>query len=298
MYKSAIVIFSLFLIILVCVAVIFERGFNTSSIPKTIYTYWHDHDNIPLVVTKCIDTWRIHNPDYKIIVLNIEKVKEMCDVDLTTLNIPVEFPARYADFARLLVIAKYGGLWLDSTIICTKPFTWVHDIIRKDKVDFIGYKSPQTTSLVFPVIENWFFAAPPNSIFVQDWLNEATKTRSFPTEGEYVEYVKAKTDVDLQGIDVMLPYLIMHLCNLVIQHRNKDSYNLHIMDSTEGPFKYLEDNQWIPSQSIEALCTNNALRSDIVKLRGPEREYVENNIVTCEQKLVDPSIYYVIKNNH
>lgn len=246
-------------------------------------------------MTKCIDTWKKHNPEHKIVILDIEKVKDLCGVDLNTFKIPEEFRARYADFARLFVIAKYGGIWMDSTIICTRPLDWVHEIYRQRKVDLIAYKSPQTTSPVIPVIENWFFAAPPNSPFVIDWLEEAKKTTVFPSEDEYVNYVKTKTDVDIQGIDFMLPYLIMHLCTLVIQHRNKNKYNMYIMVANDGPFKYLNENQWIPSLSLEALCRNNALRSDVIKMRGSEREYVENNIVTCEKDSIDPSIYHVLK---
>lgn len=292
MYKNVVVIVTIFIVILTCVVFVFH-----SDIPKTIYTYWHDLDNIPPIVSRCIDTWKKHNPRHKIVILNMEKVKELCDVDLSTLNIPTEFQARYADFARLFVIAKYGGIWLDSTIICTTSLEWVHDIYRQRKPEIIGYKSPQTTSSDVPVIENWFFAAPPNSPFVNDWLQEAQTTRLFPSEQEYVEHVKTKTDVDVQDIGVMLPYLIMHLCALVIQNRNKGKYNMYIMDSTYGPFKYLADNEWKTEQSVQNLCKNKELRSDIIKLRGPERIYIEENIVSCESEVIDPSISYVIKHD-
>lgn len=296
MFKNIVSLLCLFVIILVFVVILFNRDAD-QFIPKTIYTYWHDHDNIPEIVRRCVDTWKQHNPDHQVIMLNIDKVKELCGVDLSTLNIPAEFSARYADFARLIVIAKYGGIWLDSTIICTRPLDWIHDIYKKSKAEIITYKSPQTTSATTPVIENWFFAAPPNSIFITDWLEEANRTRQFPSEEEYVTHIKTKTDVDIQGIDFMLPYLIMHLCTLVIQHRNKNKYNIYAMDSTTGPFKYLADNEWNSSQAVEALCRNKDLISDIIKLRGGERTFIENNKITCEKDSVDPSIYYVVKHD-
>lgn len=246
-------------------------------IPETIWTYWHD-DNIPPLVKRCIETWRKMNANYQIVVLTPQLFEQLTNINLESLNIREDLPARRADFIRLFIIYKYGGIWMDSTIICTRPLTWVQT------ADLCAFKCPKTTNPNFPIPENWFLAAPKESPFIKDWIDEALYMLTFPSEQVYVDYITQQNKVNMQNLPEMLPYLVMHLCAIVVMQRNPKKYNLHIIDSTSanGPFKYLEDNKWEPKAALMTLCTDESYHSPIIKLRKLERQEIEDNHFKCE----------------
>ena len=268
-----------------------------SKIPKTIWTYWHDITNIPPVVKACIESWKKHNSDYKITILNNNLVKKLCNVDIDKLNIPKAFNARYADYARLLVLHKYGGIWMDSTIICTESLKWVDDLQNKTSAELIGYIAPSTSKIEHPIPENWFFACIPKSKFVKDWLNEALFMNSFPSENEYINHVGDLKKYNAENLKDLLPYLIMHLCASIVLHRYPTKYHIHLMDTIEGPFKYLFKNNWELPKSIQQLCLDKELQTNLIKLRGKERRYIEENseYIVCKKEDVNSDIYKVIK---
>lgn len=251
-----------------------ERFTQHRTLPKHIWTFWHDNE-LPDVITRCITTWKKLNPDYNVTVLTVEKVRELCGFDLTSLNVDKNFRARLSDFARLLILFEYGGIWVDASTIMTQPLTWVENIYKQENAELIAYYAPVTTNNAYPVIENWFLAAPRHSKFIKDWLNEALYMTTFETENMYVQHVKDNTDTDIQNLDSQLPYLIMHLCAAVVQQKKGASYNLHLMNGLDGPLKYLADNGWKLPEAINALCAKEELQTPLVKLRGTERKYIE-----------------------
>lgn len=254
---------------------------NKCSIPRIIWTYWHNKLSMPSIIKKCIGTWAKHNPGYRIEILDNARVFELCEVDLKSLKIEKGFHARYADFARLLVVAKYGGIWMDATTICTAPLEWVQEIYAQQHRDVIGFYSPHTSNLKYPVLENSFFAAPRNSKFIADWLAEATRMSvEFETEEQYADHIKNVMGIDtLQRLEASLPYLSLHLCTIVIQNRTK--YSIWMADVQKGPMKYLAKHSWDVKKSLESLCTDADVIFPIIKLRGAERRYLDNNKIEC-----------------
>lgn len=268
----------LILIMTITIYVAHVWSINKVRIPKKIWTYWHDKNNIPDIVMKCIDTWRSENSDYEITILDNEKIKSLCNFDISKLNIVDIFHARQADIARLLIIQKYGGIWIDASIICTKSLKWIHDLQQKNNFEFVGYTSPQSTNNKYPIIENWFFAAPPKSQFVTDWLSESIYMTTFSGEQAYIDHIKNTTDTDIQNLPDLLPYLVIHLCAAVVQQRQKSTtkkYKMYLIRGTRGPLKYLNDNEWDTHKALESLCFSN---TPLIKLIGGGRKYIEDNL--------------------
>lgn len=245
-------------------------------IPKKIWTYWDTKNSaIPETVHKCIKTWRKYNEKYEITILNDETVKELCDIDIATLNIDKKFIARKADFVRLIIIEKYGGIWMDSSIICTQSLDY---LFKKFNLDLVGFKSPHSTNEKYPIIENWFFAAPPKSRVVVAWLEESMYMTTFPSEQDYLNTL---TDIDLQTLKFHLPYLTMHATLAAVIQRGP-VYNLQVYPSiTEnGPFQYLHDVNWDTKKAVENLCMGRVIQP-LIKLRGSERNYIISNNINC-----------------
>ena len=154
----------------------------------------------------------------------------------------------------------------------------------------------------YPVPENWFFVTIPKSQFMNDWLNEALFMNSLDSEEDYVKKIMEKT-YDMHNLQDLLPYLIMHLCATVVFQKNSEKYNVHLIDTMDpdhGPFKYLFSNNWELPLSLEELCKRKDLQTTLIKLRGTERRFIEENSdkIVCEKENVDPVIFKVIKGLH
>jgi hypothetical protein len=265
------------------------ENFGENSIPKKVWTFW-DTPNPPEFVNKCIGTWKKHNPNYEVIVLHKENVSEyLPEVDFSKIkHIHETSPEKYSDMVRLHILAKYGGIWSDASIICLKPYdTWIHSLQQKKNSEFVGFYIDSFTLSEYkeksPVVENWFFACVPKSLFVNDWLKEFLRISDFNSVDEYVENVRSH-GVNLQNIS-STSYLSMHVaCQKVLQ-KSKTTYKLELLKAEDNAFSYLMKNDWKSEQAINHLleCKDPSkkredcdfLKSPILKLRGVERKEIE-----------------------
>lgn len=178
-----------------------RENFN-SRIPKRIWTYWHTED-IPDFVRDCINTWRVHNRDHEIVVLNRNNLNEYIpEFDIGSIK-HGEIHAWFADFIRLAIINKYGGIWSDASIICNKSYNeWVHKL--SPEYEFIGFLVPyyvkeirreegEFANIILDdevrdkiTIENWFFAAERGCMFIDLWYREAMRMNEYETRKEYL----------------------------------------------------------------------------------------------------------------
>lgn len=259
--------------LLICLFFVIEHYSNKQSantIPRQIWTYWGGSD-VPKTVTKCIDSWKKHNPNYKINLLNDEMIKKLLNSkDIEFINTKKDFIERKSDFIRIMIVYEYGGIWMDSSIFCNEPLTW----LPSENYDFVGFTSPQTTNNKMPIIENWFFAAPPKSLLLKDWLEESKFMTKFESENDYVKYVN-DDGIDSQGLT--LPYLVMHLALLRVTTRNKNKYKIKLFNSIaeDGPFKHLHDAKYNPEKAMQIFKSGEASNQKLVKIRGIDRKFLE-----------------------
>ena len=252
------------------------------SIPKKIWAFW-DGDELPETVQLCVQSWKVKNPSYSVIILSKKSLKDyLPDVDFTKIKHISDSVARFSDMIRLFILEKYGGIWCDASIICLEPFdTWL--IPSNNIFDFIGFYIDSFTDPRFksfsPVIESWFLACPPNSLFIKDWLAEFLRISSFETVGDYVKDIQS--DTNTQKIDG-LEYLSIHVaCQKVLQ-KNLGKYNIALFKAEDTAFKYLTQSAWNSQQSIHNIinCASENIKKPellvpILKLRGCERGVFE-----------------------
>lgn len=92
---------------------------------KKIWFCWlQGYENAPDLVKACYKSLKINMPDYEIIFLTEKNI-----------NNYVEFPdyinkkyksgninrVQLSDLLRISLLCKHGGLWIDSTVLCTSP---------------------------------------------------------------------------------------------------------------------------------------------------------------------------------
>ena len=221
------------------------------EIPKVVWLYWHDLDHIPSIVSKCIDSMIYFNRDYIINILDDSRFKELTGIDINQAFSKTNNKSyqKKSDFIRLNIIYRYGGIWLDASIICTKSLNWIHDIQKSKKFpdktyyETICFMAPDTENN--PVIDSWFIASVPRSLFIFDWMNEFNDSLQYTNDAQYCKEIISNYPVPT-NLKKYLPYLTIHLCNWVVRYNNPNLYKIYFLSSTEegAPFYYINKYKW------------------------------------------------------
>ena len=131
---------------------------------KTIWLFWFQgFDKAPLFVQKCRDSIIKHNPDMEVNVIdqfNLEQYIHLPEYINYKHDIGIMPHAHYADIIRITLLAKYGGTWIDATVLATGQLP--EYIVNSELFCF------KVVPLANVVASNWFIsAAPSNPIILQ-----------------------------------------------------------------------------------------------------------------------------------
>ena len=168
----------------------------TVTIPnKVIFmTWWQGFELAPPLVRMCVESWKINNPTWKLVLITRENMKDYVnDQDLLPNWQEKKHTMRFshqADLLRLALLAKYGGVWADATTLCSVPLdSWLSFVIGDDLRFFafrnMNYK-PTMRKQTYP-ISSWFLYGEPNSLVIQKlklqveqyWLTRETADEYF-----------------------------------------------------------------------------------------------------------------------
>ena len=131
-------------------------------IPKKIYTYWHDRDKAPEFVKKCWKTFTKYDSDIELVILDKNTLKISKPKNFDSLK-----HCHQADWIRLYYLEKYGGIWLDASIVVLKSLrSWID--FRSNKLQGFGYYNSAIDNLIF---ENWAIVSPKSHPFIIEWKN-------------------------------------------------------------------------------------------------------------------------------
>ena len=91
------------------------------SIPKNIHYCWLSGEKMPDNLIKCMDSWKKHMPEYKLVLWDMNKfdtdshtfVREACQVKKW---------AFASDYIRLYALYTEGGIYLDTDVYVKKSF--------------------------------------------------------------------------------------------------------------------------------------------------------------------------------
>jgi hypothetical protein len=124
--------------------------------------YWHDgEDEAPEVARYCIDSWRKHNPDWDVRVLDSSSATDYVNIDYVPAGTRLQL---VADALRLELLNRYGGVWADASCLCTAPLAdW---LINRLGEGFFAFERPGPDR----PLGNWFLASLPGSPLVASWV--------------------------------------------------------------------------------------------------------------------------------
>lgn len=139
-------------------------------IPKTIHYVWLGDKPKPKKIKKCIASWKRFCPDYKIIEWN----EENFDINSNSFIKAAYDSQKYAfasDVIRLIVLEKYGGIYVDADVEFLKP---LDDLL--DNESFVGFET-------------------------NEYINSGQILGSVPKNKILSEHIKKYDDIDFLRID-------------------------------------------------------------------------------------------------
>ena len=260
----------------------------TSKIPNIIWGYWHD-SKLPPAISECIETWQKYNPSYTINIVTDDTLHKFLP-DFNILSIKHnDCRARVSDYIRLNLLKKYGGIYMDCSIVCTESLGWINAYQKNTDCDVVMYYiNGFTSNITYPVGENWFIASIPNSELITLWLDEFNRINDFDTVSQYLDDCKSK-NVDFQKIDNPT-YLRCHIAlQCVLQKQYTPSMikkQIQFIKAEQGPFLCLSKSNWDDEICASILCksNNSLLKTPIIKFRGGGYA-LANNFGKCKSTL-------------
>lgn len=156
--------------------------------PNYIWQIWlQGEENMPEIVKKCLESVRVFNSDKKVIFLSendIEKYVNIPDFIMSKYKKKIIPPAHFTDYVRLCLLSKYGGTWIDATVMLSDK---IPKEILSQEVFFFKNKTSECKNFrnvqdykkaFLPMISNWFIHSKPNNLIILTtlkFLNEYWK---------------------------------------------------------------------------------------------------------------------------
>lgn len=249
-------------------------------IPKIIWTYWHALPE-PEFIQKCLANWRRFAPGHQLRVLHKDSIHNWLDTTAITDQFEQLPPFRQADWLRLQLLAKHGGIWIDASTLLTRNLDWVHALQAERGSEYVGFYIDRfTTRPDQPIIENWFMAAVPQSHFIKTLAHEFDQALRMG-EASYLEKLQAsgKLTQVVQGLgpkDQL--YLIMHVAAAFILDRTQVDYRLSLIRAEDSALGFHAALKWRKRHLYARLALSPAPTNLpwIIKLRGGDRRVFES----------------------
>ena len=142
------------------------EGCTAHSLPRIIYAIWFQGlENAPPMVRANLSRWRDLNPEYELRVLDLAQVKSL--LADKGLNFEKFRPAALSNIARLELLSRTGGVWVDATLYPRVPLSaWINDHFGPE--GFFAFRNPG----VDRKLAVWFLAVSENNPMLLKWKRE------------------------------------------------------------------------------------------------------------------------------
>jgi len=271
------ILFTIIFCILLIVKLNPNNFTNTYDLPKIVWSYWgtNDLNNIPLSVKQILNdrNEKLKSKNWNIKMLNDISIYEYINKD--------EFPLNYlelsiqaqSDWIRLKLLQKYGGLWLDASLIINDIDSleriYQDTLLEKSYLTAFYLEARTSNNDPYTFIESWFIMAPLKSNIINKWLEQFEKAVDMGFQ-EYLDNIKS-TGYQNWGILEFGTYLIIHLCLQIIL-KDFDKSNILLYKADDTMYKIHTICNW------DINCIHNKLLNDktlknipYIKLRGIDR---------------------------
>ncbi|MBK0097748.1 mannosyltransferase [Erwinia sp. S63] len=253
------------------------RQHAPAAIPRQIWMYW-ESETLPAEVQIFVDKIVRENPGYSLTVINNLNIKDYLP-DLRFVHADMR-PSHKSDVIRLELLHRYGGIWMDATIILNRPMDELLAVNVDDGYDLIAfYRDSSTRDKAYPVIESWFLAAPKNNAFIGRWLHYFRPIIEIGAEA-FFQQLLALPDYDtiVQGITPP-DYLVVYIAQQQALREN-NQYNFYLRKCEASALLYQSLSEWRPVKLSRMLMVDRLpqVLPPLTKLTGLDRKYLDTNL--------------------
>ncbi len=114
-------------------------GYRKNSrpvIPRVIHTFWFSGDKLPKVYERCLDSWKRYAPDFEIKIWDLDSFEPQSCLFFDQ-AIEDKNWAFASDYARVDVLRRYGGVYMDLDVEMIRP---IDDLLYNDA--YMSFESP------------------------------------------------------------------------------------------------------------------------------------------------------------
>jgi hypothetical protein len=182
--------------------------------PQIIWSFWDGVDSP--TVAACLRSWNAHSPGFRINFLNRSNIAEyLPSFPELPEHIPVQ---KVSNLIRLMLLERYGGIWMDSSTLVTQSLAWVIHMLDASEYEMLAFYNEFPDEYVTnhdrPIIENGFIAAKPNSQFISCWrsiyadcIQSSDYTKYFRSKSNFEELISNFKIKDEQYVGYFVCYI-------------------------------------------------------------------------------------------
>lgn len=245
-------------------------------IPAILWTYWNQPEP-DAFVRQCLQSWQQHCPGYAIRLVHPGNLQDYVPREHLPETFTALHPTKQSDWLRLYLVHRFGGYWLDATIVLTRAPDWLDALRQQQGAGFAGfYLGGFTHDATCPVVESWAFGAPAGDPFVGAWQREFHHALIEAGSDTYLARLRQGADggaAVLQGI-ADPAYLLIHVAAQQVLRR-ANSFRLALLRAEDTAFFYQQALWWKWYLLYPRLCLvpDAAQPAPLIKLRGGERRH-------------------------
>lgn len=241
-----------------------------STMPKTIWMFWlQGWDKATELSKICLQSWIDLNPTWNVVALSKDNIQDYLDLSEITDNFYTKSPISCTvDIINIALLKKYGGIWIDSTVLCLKPLdTWIYDWMTSGIFTYKFDPLPPKDELTNKnrLLSTWFIAANKESYiidkwyqeYIQYWFNRLTPDHYF--DFHYIFYDLYHSDNLFKDIFDSIPNknaLHMHYLNSFIDKSLSSDLSFRILNDEFEMAKYqnvYENKSYEGQEVVESL---------------------------------------------
>ena len=238
-------------------------------LPRVIWIYWDKGEAAaPPLVRRCIRSWREHNPDWEIRMLDAGTCRDWADLPALPDTIA---PAHFADVLRTRLLCRHGGVWADATTFCVRPLSdWLPMLVGQAGFFAFLWIPGDRRFLgegLGRAIGNWFLASEPGGAIATAWDRETLgygtgrdRADSYFWHNDAFEWV-VRADRAARGDWRRIPRMGALAPHLVWHHLETGTAAAEMRAALESGAVPLHKLSWrmaAPVEEIEALILSGA----------------------------------------
>lgn len=209
-------------------------------IPKIIHYCWFGKGEMSPLEKKCLESWRIHCPEYEIKLWN----EDNFDINFCDFSKEAYILEKYAfvsDVARFFALNKDGGFYLDTDMLLLKEINTFLELPF-----FVGYESKNSINASIIGCEK-------NHYHVKNLL-DIYKSITFSLENKVTipsvltSYLTGKDDVTYFSPKVFYPFPFKNRNLNYVNFLQEESVAVHLWNhSWKDKYSYLREGKYLKS---------------------------------------------------